>query len=99
VRARRFLILGIGSHISNVRIRQADNLARITRISENFLIAGEAGIKNNLSTAPGNGSRGTAIKNSPVFERKNSLSCFCFRQWILSLLAPLPNRRGACPYL
>ena len=83
VRVRGFLIIGIGPDVANVRISQADNLARVTWIGENFLISGEAGVKNDFAAPPGDRSRGAAMKNAPVFERKNSLPSFCFRQWIL----------------
>jgi hypothetical protein len=76
-----------------VRISQADNLARVTWIGENFLISGKAGIENDFAAAPRDRSRRAAIKNAPVFERKNSLPCFCFRQWTLSLLAPAKKLR------
>jgi hypothetical protein len=59
-----------------MRIRQADALAGIARISEDFLVAGEAGIENDFSAAPRGGSRRAPMKNAPVFERKNSLPCF-----------------------
>jgi hypothetical protein len=84
VRARRFLVIGVGSDISNVGIGQADNLPRVTRIGEDFLISGEASIENDFPAPPGDRSRGAAMKNAPVFERQNSFSCFCFRQWTLS---------------
>jgi hypothetical protein len=67
-----------------VGIGQADDLARVTRIGENFLISGEAGIENDFAAAPGDRSPRAALKDSPVFERKNSLPSFCFRQWTLS---------------
>jgi hypothetical protein len=78
------LIIGVGSDISNVGIRQADDLPGVTRIGKNFLISREAGIKNDFAAASRNRSRGAAMKNAPVFERKNSLPCFRFRQWTLS---------------
>jgi hypothetical protein len=61
-----------------VGISQADNLSRVTRISKNFLISGEAGIKNDFAAAPGVCSGRAAMKNAPIFERKNSLPCFRF---------------------
>jgi hypothetical protein len=83
VRARGFLVLGIRADISNVRIRQADNLPRVTGIGENFLIARETRIENDFAAAPRNGSCCAPMKNAPVFERKYSLPCLSFRQWIL----------------
>ncbi len=66
-----------------MRIREADNLAGVTWIGENFLISGEAGIENDFAAAPRDRARRAPMKNSPVFERKGSLPCFGFRQWIL----------------
>ncbi len=85
MRERRLLVIDIRSDVPDVGIGQADNLARVTRIGEDFLISGEARVENDFAAAPGDRSRGAALKNSPVFERKNSLPCFCFRQWTLSL--------------
>ena len=64
-------------------ISQADDLARVARISENFLVSGEAGIKNDFSAPAGRGSRGAAMKNAPIFERKNPFPCFRLGQWNL----------------
>ena len=98
MRARRLFVIGIRSDVSNVRIRQADDLPRVARVGENFLIPGKAGIEDDFAAAPGDRSRGAPMKNAPVFERKNSLSCFCFRQWTLSL-SPSPKRDGEPPRL
>jgi hypothetical protein len=86
VRTRRFFVIDIRSDVSNMWIRQADDLPRVARVGENFLIPGEAGVENDFAAAPGDRSRGAPMKNAPIFERKNSLPCFCFRQWTLSLL-------------
>jgi len=67
-----------------VGIRQADNLPRVTRIGEDFLISRQAGIKNDFAAPPDYRSSGAAMKNAPIFERKSSFSCFRFRQWTLS---------------
>jgi hypothetical protein len=97
MRVRRLLVIDVRSDVSNVRISQADNLARVTRIGEDFLISREAGVENDFAAAPGDRSRGAPMKNAPVFERKNSLPCFCFRQWTLSLLAFARALRQAYP--
>jgi hypothetical protein len=97
VRARRLLIIQVGPNISNVRISQADNLSRVTRIGENFLIPGEAGIENNFTAAPGDRSPRAAMKNAPIFERKNSPPCFRFRQWTLSSAFALNRLRRTYP--
>jgi hypothetical protein len=85
VRVRGLFVIGIRPDVSNVGISQADNLARVTRIGEYFLISGEAGIENDFAAAPGDRSRRAPMKNAPIFERKYSLPCFSFRQWTLSL--------------
>ena len=66
-------------------IRQADNLAGIAGISENFLVTGEAGIENDFAAAARNGARGTALKEAPVLQREGRGSVLDFGQW--SLLA------------
>jgi hypothetical protein len=98
MRSRGFLILGVGADISNVGIRQADNLARVARIGEYFLIPGEARIENDFAAPPRYGTRGASMKNAPVFERKYALPCLSFRQWILfpagviKIKKPAPTR-------
>jgi len=57
-----------------VRIRQADDLAGIARIGENFLIAGEAGIENNFAASAGASTRRASVKYSSVLERENRAS-------------------------
>jgi hypothetical protein len=84
---RRFFVIGVRPDISNVWIGQADNLSRVAWIGEDFLVTGEARIENDFAAAPGDGPRGAAIKNAPVFERKNSLWRFC--QWTVSLCLSL----------
>ena len=54
-----------------MRIGEADNLARVTGIGENFLISGEAGIKNDFAAAACDGAGCAAVKDASVFERKN----------------------------
>jgi hypothetical protein len=58
VRLAGFLIIGVRPDIPNVRIGEADNLAGVTWVSKNFLIASEACIKNNFSAAAGSGPGG-----------------------------------------
>jgi hypothetical protein len=70
-----------------VRIGEADNLARIARIAENFLIAGETGIKNNFSAAPRASASGAPVKNSSVLERENGRAYRYFRQRFLQELS------------
>jgi hypothetical protein len=72
----RLFIVHVSTDISDVRVRQADNLAGIARIRKNFLISGEAGVENDFAAPAGRCSRGATMKNAPVFERKNSLPSF-----------------------
>ena len=76
-------ILEIGADVSNVRISQADNLAGVAGIGENFLITGEAGIENDFAAASRDGARGTPVKEAPVFQREGGGAVRNFRQWVL----------------
>ena len=53
-----------------MRIRQADDLARVAGIGENFLIAGETGIENDFAATAAASARRASVKDSPVFERE-----------------------------
>jgi hypothetical protein len=64
-------------------VGQADNLAGITGVGENFLVTGEAGIKNDFAAAARDCAGRTAVKYAPVFERENGGSMQNFRQCIL----------------
>jgi hypothetical protein len=79
---RRFLIIEIRAHVSNVRIGQADDLACITGVGENFLVTGEAGIKNDFAAAARNRAGRAAIKYAPVFQRECRGSMLNFVQWL-----------------
>src|SRR5260370_31821237 len=78
---RGLFIVQIRSHISDVRIRQADNLPRIARVGENFLISGETGIENDFAAATCICPRGASSENSSIFECKYCLpfDSFCQR--------------------
>ena len=79
---RRFLIIEIRAHVSDVRVSQADNLACITGVGENFLVSGEAGIKNDFAAAARNRAGRAAIKYAPVFQRECRGSMLNFVQWL-----------------
>ena len=53
-----------------MRVGETNNLSGVTGIGENFLVSGEAGIKNGFSAAARFRTRGASFKNSPVFQRK-----------------------------
>jgi hypothetical protein len=69
---RGFFVIGIRAGVSDMRIGEADDLPGVTRVGENFLVTGEAGIENDFATAAGFRSGGTACENASVFERKVS---------------------------
>ena len=64
-------------------IREADNLAGIAGIGENFLVTGEAGIENDFAAAARASACRAAVKNSSVLERENGRAQRSFRQWFL----------------
>ena len=68
VRARRLLVVEIGADVTDVRIGQADDLAGVAGVGENFLITGEAGIENDFAAAARDRARSAAVKNAPVFQ-------------------------------
>ena len=70
IRTRRFLVVEIRANISDVGISEADNLAGVTGVGENFLVAGKAGIKNDFAAAAATCARRAAFKYSSVFERE-----------------------------
>ena len=80
IRAGRLFIFEIRSDVADVRIGEADNLARIAGVRENFLVSGEAGIENDFATAARNRARGAAFKDAPVFQRERRRSVRYFGQ-------------------
>ena len=78
-----FLIVAIGADISDVRIGEANDLAGITGVGEYFLIAGEAGVKNNFSAAARASAGRAAVKYASVFQRENRALCALLRQCVL----------------
>jgi hypothetical protein len=64
-----------------VRVGEADNLPSVTGVGKNFLISGEAGIKNDFAAPARDRAGRAAIKYAPVFQRKCSGSMLDFRQW------------------
>jgi hypothetical protein len=66
-----------------VRIGEANNLPSVTGVGENFLISGEAGIKNDFAAPARDRAGRAAVKDAPVFQRQNGGSMLNFVQWIL----------------
>jgi hypothetical protein len=50
-----------------VRIREADNLACVTWVGENFLVSGKAGIENDFAAPARDRAGRAAVKDAPVF--------------------------------
>ena len=83
VRSPRLFIFQIRADVADVRVSEADNLPRIAWVGENFLITGEAGIKNDFAAAARDGARGESVKEAPVFQREGRGSVLDFCQWSL----------------
>jgi hypothetical protein len=83
VRAGRFFVVEIGADIADVRIRQANDLARIAGICENFLIAGEARIENDFAASARDGAGGAPVKYAPVFQSESGRPVLDFGQFVL----------------
>ena len=66
-----------------MRIGQADDLASVAGIGENFLVTGEAGVENDFTTATRNGAGGAAVKYAPVFECEGGGPVLNFGQNVL----------------
>ncbi len=74
------LIIQVRADISDVWIGEADNLSGVAGVGENFLVASEAGVKNDFTAAANLSARRAAVKYPPVLERENCGPCVCFRQ-------------------
>jgi hypothetical protein len=64
-----------------VWIGKANNLPGVAGIGENFLVTGEAGIKNDFAATTRDRAGRAAVKYAPVFQRKCGGSMLDFRQW------------------
>ena len=83
VRMGRFFVLEIGTDIADVRVSEADDLAGVAGVGENFLVAREAGIENDFTAAAGDGASGAAIKNAAIFESESGRAVGNFGQLVL----------------
>ncbi len=83
VGARRFFIVEIRADIADVRIGEADDLAGIAGVGENFLITGEAGVENDFAAPARDGASRTAVKYAPVFQSESGGSVLNFVQCVL----------------
>src|ERR1700753_1486172 len=83
VRLRGLGIGWRGAVVSDVRVREHHNLARVTRVSEDFLVAGEGCVENNFADAFCDCAVSLAAKETPVFEGENCLHYLSLGEWIL----------------
>jgi hypothetical protein len=66
-----------------VRISETNNLPGVTGVGENFLVTGEAGIKNDFAAPARDRAGRAAVKYAPVFQRECGGSMMNFVQVIL----------------
>jgi len=66
-----------------VWIGQTDDLPGVAGVGEDFLITGEAGIKNDFAAAARDRACRAAVKDAPVFQREYRGSVLNFGQWVL----------------
>jgi hypothetical protein len=76
-------IFKVRADVSDVRIGEADNLAGVAGVGENFLISGEAGVENDFAAPARDGAGRAAVKDAPVFQRERRGSVLNFGQWFL----------------
>jgi len=80
---RRFFIEAVGADVADVGVGKADDLTGVTRVGENFLIAGERGIENDFAAAARARAGGTALKYAPVLERENGFCRWQVQSYVL----------------
>src|SRR5258708_7217772 len=86
VRVRGLVIVRVGAVVANFWIRQDNDLPGIRRIGENFLVAGNGGIKNDFAVTLAFCSVASAAEDSAVFQRKDGVHSRS-RGWILQILS------------
>jgi hypothetical protein len=79
---RRFLVVEVRANVSDVRVREADDLPCVAGVGEDFLVSGEAGIKNDFAAPARDCAGRAAIKYAPVFQRECGGSVLNFGQWL-----------------
>jgi len=83
VRLAGLFVVEIRADIADVRIGETDDLPGITRVCENFLITGEAGVENDFTAAARDRARRAAIKYASVLERQSCRTMQDFGQCAL----------------
>ena len=92
-----FVVLGAGSVVADLGIGQDDDLARIGRIREDFLVSGEGRIEDNFTGPLGGRTKAPALEDGPVFQGEDCRVQFRMippREWITFSLpgAGMPRR-------
>src|SRR6185369_16391931 len=66
-----FEIFGRGPRVPDVWIGQSDDLSRVRRIGENFLITGQRGIENDFASSVALGADRLAAEDRSIFQSQN----------------------------
>ena len=66
----RLDVLRVDAGIAHVRIRQCDDLSRIRRVGEDFLVAGDRGVEHHLADALPIGTDRLSVKAGAIGERE-----------------------------
>src|SRR5207244_7357125 len=86
-----FVVFRIGAVIADLGVSQNYDLARVGRISKNFLVACDGSIKNDFAVAFAFCAVAFAAEDAPIFQRKDRLHSSS-RKWILPIIARKPER-------
>ena len=70
VHAGGFHVFGIGPGVADVGIGQRDDLARVGRIGEDFLVAGHGGVEHHFAYRLPRNADGLPVEQRAIFQRK-----------------------------
>jgi hypothetical protein len=66
---RRLEIVGVRADVTDVRIRQRDDLPEVRRVRQDLLIARHGGVENDLAERAAFGTDRDALEHRAIFER------------------------------
>jgi len=66
-----FNVLRVDAIVANVGVGQRDDLLTVTRVRQNFLVAGHGRVEHDLTDCRAWGSNGISNKHRAVCERQN----------------------------
>ncbi len=69
---RGFDVFGVHADVADVRIREGHDLARVARVSQDFLIAGDSGVEHDFADRMAGGADRVTTKDRAVGEREQS---------------------------